>query len=74
MKCPSCQFENKEDANFCLECGERLELKCSQCGRTLPIGAKFCDKCGNNFKAAKETPPKELSFDEKIGMKRLTPL
>ena len=26
MKCPNCQFENKEGAKFCKECGTELEL------------------------------------------------
>jgi len=55
MKCPKCQFENKEDANFCLECGEKFEKECSQCGRPLPIEAKFCDKCGFKFMEDKES-------------------
>jgi len=71
MKCPKCQFENKEDANFCLECGERLEIKCSQCGRTLPIGAKFCDKCGYNFTVPKEVPPIDYSEPQSYTPKHL---
>ena len=42
MQCPECQFENREDATFCLKCGENLEVKCSQCGRSLPAEALFC--------------------------------
>jgi len=62
MKCPKCQFENKEGAKFCLECGEGLEFKCPQCGKILPLLAKFCDECGQRLeevlekeKAAPET-------------------
>ncbi len=33
MKCPNCSFDNREGAAFCLECGEKLELKCPQCGK-----------------------------------------
>jgi tetratricopeptide (TPR) repeat protein len=58
MQCPKCQFENKEDANFCLECGEKLEIKCPQCGRTLATAAKFCDKCGHDLtQPIPATPP-----------------
>ena len=46
MKCPNCQFENREEAKFCLKCGEKLELKCPQCGKELPLLAEFCDECG----------------------------
>lgn len=49
MKCPKCQFENREGAKFCLECGEKLELDCHQCGKTFPISAKFCDACGQRL-------------------------
>jgi len=68
MKCPQCQFENKQDAAFCIECGEKLELKCPQCGRMLSLQAKFCDKCGHAFTVSSSTqaPPVELSFEEKL--------
>ncbi|MFH1242556.1 MAG: adenylate/guanylate cyclase domain-containing protein [Pseudomonadota bacterium] len=49
MKCPECQFENREGAKFCLECGEKLELDCPKCGKTFPISAKFCDECGQRL-------------------------
>ena len=68
MKCPKCQFENKEDATFCLKCGEKLEKVCPQCGRPLPLMAGFCDKCGNNLSVSShvQAPPVELSFEEKL--------
>ncbi len=66
MKCPKCEFENKEEAKFCLECGERLELKCPQCGKALPLLAKFCDECGHSLTLPSEPSTKDLSFDEKL--------
>ena len=66
MKCPKCQFNNREGAAFCLECGEKLELKCSQCGKTLPPLAKFCDGCGHNLTLPSEPAIKALSLDEKL--------
>jgi hypothetical protein len=44
MKCPNCQFENREDAKFRKECGPNLELACSGCGTAYEIGSKFCDE------------------------------
>jgi len=46
MKCPQCQFENREDAKFCKECGNNLELACSGCGTVYEMDSKFCDECG----------------------------
>jgi hypothetical protein len=66
MKCPKCQFENREGAKFCLDCGEKLELKCPSCRKPLPFQAKFCDECGHNLTLPPEAIPRTLSFDEKI--------
>jgi class 3 adenylate cyclase/tetratricopeptide (TPR) repeat protein len=49
MKCPKCFFENREDAKFCLGCGEKLSPHCPRCGKELPILAKFCDECGQEL-------------------------
>jgi len=46
MKCSQCQFENRESAKFCKECGANLELACSSCGSVYEPGSKFCDECG----------------------------
>jgi len=41
-----CQFENREEAKFCLHCGKSLELHCPECGKKLPLLSRFCDECG----------------------------
>ncbi len=66
MKCPQCQFENREGAKFCKECGAKLDLACSQCGNILPPDSKFCDECGCQLILPAKSAPKELSFDEKL--------
>ena len=66
MKCPKCQFDNPEDAEFCNECGNKLEIICSACGRMNPLGSKFCNKCGHSLIPLIKPAPKELSFDEKL--------
>ena len=55
MKCPKCQKENREEAQFCLECGERLVLMCHRCDNILLLTAKFCDKCGQKYKEYEES-------------------
>lgn len=46
MKCNKCDFDNRTEAMFCIECGERFAIKCRGCGALLPSTANFCDKCG----------------------------
>ncbi|HEY33705.1 MAG TPA: protein kinase [Dehalococcoidia bacterium] len=61
MKCPQCQAENREDAQFCGECGQPLqsEIICPQCQRANPFGRKFCDKCGHSLAGEAPTPTPE---------------
>jgi class 3 adenylate cyclase/tetratricopeptide (TPR) repeat protein len=66
MKCPKCQFENREGAKFCNECGYKFELTCPECGAANRVGSKFCDECGSKLSLPIEQAPKDLSFDEKL--------
>jgi class 3 adenylate cyclase len=66
MKCSKCQFDNRKGAKFCLQCGDKLELKCPHCDNVLPIEAVFCDECGHHLREPKVTLPKDLSLDDKI--------
>jgi class 3 adenylate cyclase len=57
MVCPKCQFENREGAKFCKECGAKLELACPKCGAIIISDSKFCEKCGQALsKSAIATP------------------
>ncbi len=66
MKCPKCQSDNREGVKFCEECGAKMEILCPSCGAFIPIGKKFCGECGQELTIPSESPPKELSFDEKL--------
>ena len=66
MQCPQCQFENPDDSNFCLDCGQKLEQKCPQCEKGLPVGAKFCNGCGHKLTGKSTLLREVLSFDEKL--------
>jgi class 3 adenylate cyclase/tetratricopeptide (TPR) repeat protein len=66
MKCPNCQFENREGVKFCNECGYKFELTCPECGATNPVGSKFCNECGSKLSLPIEQAPKDLSFDDKL--------
>jgi len=66
MKCPKCQFANPAGVNFCVECGGKLEIICPECGYNNSLSHKFCGGCGHKLRLPKETPQKDLSFDEKL--------
>ena len=66
MKCPKCQFENREGVRFCEQCGAKMELECPNCRAKIPLGSKFCGKCGHHLTLPSEPTPRDLSFDEKI--------
>ena len=61
MKCPECQHENREEAKFCIKCGEKFGVKCPNCGNSLPFEALFCDECGHTLAELKETPSVDYS-------------
>jgi class 3 adenylate cyclase len=61
MKCPECQFNNREGAKFCSECGNRFELTCPECHTKVRIDSKFCDECGCDLKKPKDAPSIDYS-------------
>jgi class 3 adenylate cyclase/tetratricopeptide (TPR) repeat protein len=66
VKCTKCQFENREGAKFCKNCGDKLNLSCPSCGNPYQSDSIFCDECGYDLIKPSEAPPKNLSFDEKL--------
>jgi len=63
MKCPKCQFENREGAKFCKKCGSRLELLCPSCGHPFEVDNLFCDECGQKLEKEEVTERKEPSIE-----------
>lgn len=63
MKCPKCQFDNKEEAKFCKKCGTKLEFTCPSCGHPYEEDSLFCEQCGQRLEevvaAEKEVPEAE---------------
>jgi class 3 adenylate cyclase/tetratricopeptide (TPR) repeat protein len=66
MQCPKCQFENPDDAQFCIECGNPIEFHCPQCEAITPATGIFCKACGHKLAIPSEPVPKKLSIDEKL--------
>ena len=63
MKCPRCQFDNREGVKFCEECGAKMELKCPKCGAEIPLERKFCGKCGQQLEAKEVVEKVEPSIE-----------
>ena len=61
MKCPECQFDNREVVKFCEECGAKLELKCPNCKAEISLGRKFCGECGHKLIEPSEAPVVDFS-------------
>ncbi|MEE4263341.1 MAG: adenylate/guanylate cyclase domain-containing protein, partial [Desulfobacteraceae bacterium] len=66
MKCPNCGVDNREGANFCLECGNKLEFACAQCSHLNLPQSRFCEKCGFKLIEPSGKISRELSYDEKL--------
>jgi class 3 adenylate cyclase/tetratricopeptide (TPR) repeat protein len=66
VKCNKCQSEIPEDADFCVECGSKLDINCPNCGISNALNYKFCRKCGYKISLPSQAPHKDLTFDEKL--------
>ena len=74
MKCPGCNAENRKGASFCLQCGAKLVLVCSQCGEGLPPEAVFCDACGTRvIEPSGETSDEPAPSPINEALQRLVP-
>jgi class 3 adenylate cyclase/tetratricopeptide (TPR) repeat protein/ribosomal protein L40E/energy-coupling factor transporter ATP-binding protein EcfA2 len=56
MKCPKCQFENPDEAKFCIKCATKLEIICPRCGESNLPESNFCMKCAHDLRI-KAPPP-----------------
>lgn len=51
MKCPRCHSEISEGAQFCSNCGMKVEI-CPFCHQIVIPGAKYCSSCGQSLQKA----------------------
>jgi class 3 adenylate cyclase/tetratricopeptide (TPR) repeat protein len=63
MKCPKCQFENREGVKFCQECGAKFEFECPACKSNIPLSSKFCSECGYDLKLSNDFSDKTSETD-----------
>jgi len=52
FRCPKCGTVTSGDLKFCSECGEALDIECSECGVTWRhmYSYSFCPSCGAKIK------------------------
>jgi len=74
--CENCGAELKEGAQFCQECGDKIEnieevekevefKYCPNCGNKLQKEAVFCEECGVNLENPEMKPANEESLIQK---------
>lgn len=76
MICLACHYTNEEDARFCEQCGQPLNITCPACGSPATAGARFCRHCGQPFLPSPSptataattalSPPRPPSLDERL--------
>jgi class 3 adenylate cyclase/regulation of enolase protein 1 (concanavalin A-like superfamily)/energy-coupling factor transporter ATP-binding protein EcfA2 len=71
MKCPKCNYENRNGVKFCENCGEKMPSICPECGAEVGPNARFCGECGAKLSEpstgkAEISIPKLESMQDKI--------
>ena len=70
MRCNACGFENRQGANFCKDCGTRLDRCCPGCGASVPPDSCFCDRCGCALAEDDRPPPAAAGGDPPLDGER----
>ena len=81
MICLACHYTNEDDARFCEQCGQSLNITCPSCGSPANAGARFCRHCGQPLlpspspapAGAALPPPRPPSLDERLDRCALSP-
>ncbi len=68
MRCSQCQFENRDTAKFCEECGIKLIRACPGCGQEVSPRAKFCPECGTPL--TEQTPASDSAIPPVVGSQK----
>ena len=63
MKCPQCQFPNREGVQFCEKCGAKMDFDCPNCGTKVPLDREFCGQCGKRLAEFVETEKKVVESE-----------
>jgi len=52
FRCPKCGTVTSRGKSFCVECGEALDIECTECEKTwrYMFNYVFCPSCGTKLK------------------------
>ena len=78
MICQECQNNNRDDAQFCSNCGAELRQqavshaarKCERCGTENPRDARFCANCGAEVHRHHPQPAHKHHHDQQKSQKK----
>lgn len=78
VRCPNCGTDLPGDAQFCPECGQKVEIEkadekaadpnkyyCTECGEEVKPGMKFCIHCGTEVHIPEPVEPEEAADEIK---------
>jgi len=78
MKCHNCGQPNRDNVNFCENCGEPLAANqpsyCPNCGHANRAGVSFCEECGGALGAAPGVAAPPYNVPRQRRRRRLNPL
>ena len=79
VKCPKCQFDNREGVKFCEKCEAKVreyggrsagstekERLCGNCGCAVSGNSKICKWCGADLKQEGWSPPPFAPDDRRM--------
>jgi predicted ATPase/class 3 adenylate cyclase/Tfp pilus assembly protein PilF len=74
-ECPHCGFQNNDNTHICLNCASKLNQRCRKCNAEIPLGDRFCGKCGtpmeeNNVALHEQSAPVSSSINMQERMLR----
>jgi class 3 adenylate cyclase/tetratricopeptide (TPR) repeat protein len=70
VTCPTCGFENPDEARFCGRCGGELGGACPECGTVVSAGLGFCTSCGARLAEPEERKVVTVLFADLVDFTR----
>ena len=66
--CKKCKTSLSQDANFCPECGEKVNVFCTSCGTSISASASFCGECGEKVAVTSSPTHSDVNSDSQMAL------